>query len=486
MTPIELAGDPMSDLCRMVVETEYDHLPPEVIACAKNAILDTFAVTIAGSGMEGVQAVVELVREKGGRPDCPIPFYGGWVPASEAAMAIGPMARATDLGMLHEEAGHCAEYILPAMLAAAGLRRPVDGKEFIAAFAVGQEVLIRIGIAFKAVSAGLRARRGYGHTIFGCVASVGKLLGLTFDQLQHAQGIARAMTQPHDLAMYSDASLIVRVHHGFIAQDSINACLLARKGITGPRKEVLSGPRGYLGFAHWQTAPDAITEGLGQRWEMLDVFIKMYATCSWCQTAITGIVDQQEEHGFSADDIASIEIDECPMSYRVIAEPREVKWNPSTVPECQFSLPYVVATAAVDGTVFLSSYSPQAMQRREVRELMARIQVRENDRVQPFAAIVTTTLRNGSRYTKEYLYPKGHHRNPFTQQEFITKLERCAEFSALPLGARTVAALGATLLGLERSVDVVEDLLMPLTPAGDAASGGRSTAKLSVPDRTQP
>lgn len=486
MNELETSSEPMDDLCRMVVDIEYDDLPREVVECAKTTILDTLAVTIAGSGMEGIPAVVELVKEKGGRPDSPIPFYGGRVPASEAAMAIGPMARATDLGMLHEEAGHCAEYIVPAMLAAAGLRQSVTGKEFIAAFALGQEVLIRIGIAFKAVSTGLLARRGYGHTIFGCVASVGKLLGLTFDQLQHAQGIARAMTQPHDLAMYSDASLIVRVHHGFIAQDSINACLLARKGITGPRKEVLIGPRGYLGFAHWQTDPDAITRDLGKRWEMLDVFIKMYATCSWCQTAITGIVEQREEHGFAPEDIASIDIDECPMSFRVIAEPHDIKWNPKTVPECQFSLPYVVATAAVDGTVFLSSYSPEAMRRPEVRELMTRIRVTENDAIQPFAALVSTTLRNGRKFTKEYLYPKGHHRNPFTQRELITKLERCAGFSAFPLSDRTVAELAHTLLNLEQTADIVDALLMPLTPPGNAVRSERAAATLKNSERANP
>jgi len=480
MSDTDHCVDPMSDLCRMVVDMQYDDLPSEVIECAKDTILDTLAVTIAGSAMEGIPAVVQLVKDKGGRPDSPIPFYGGRVPASEAAMAIGPMARATDLGMLHEEAGHCAEYILPAMLAAAGLRHTVTGKEFIAAFALGQEVLIRIGIAFKAVSTGLFARRGYGHTIFGCVASVAKLLGLSFEQLQHAQGIARAMTQPHDLAMYSDASLIVRVHHGFVAQDAINAVLLARKGITGPRKEVLVGPRGYLGFAQWQTDPDAITRGLRERWEMLDVFIKMYATCSWCQTAITGIVEQREEHGFAPNDIASIDIEVCPMSYRVIAEPRDIKWYPRTVPECQFSMPYVVATAAVDGTVFLNSYSPQAMQRPEVRQLMMRVRVTENDAIQPFAALLSTTLESGVKFSKEYLYPKGHHRNPFTRREFISKLEKCAELSAFPLSTRTVAELTRTLLDLEQTIDIVDALLMPLTPAGDSAGFERSEAMDSV------
>jgi 2-methylcitrate dehydratase PrpD len=468
MTSATPSDDPMADLCRLVLATSFDDLPEEVVDCAKRSIVDTLAVTIAGSGMEGIAAVVELVKEKGGTPQTPIPLYGGFAPASEAAMAIGPMARATDLGLLHDEAGHCAEYILPAMLAALGLRREVDGREFLAAFVLGQEVLIRIGIAFRAVSSGLFARRGYGHTIFGCVAAVGKLLGLSYDQLAHAQGIARAMTQPHDLAMYSDASLIVRVHHGFIAQDAINACLLARKGITGPRSEVLAGPRGYLGFAHWETDPDAITRDLGHSWRMLEVFIKMYATCSWCQTAITGIVDQMTTNGLTATDILAVEIDECPMSYRVIAEPNQVKWNPQTVPECQFSLPYVTATAAFDGTVFLDAYSPAAMARAEVRELMSRIRINENDAVPPFGAVVRISLKDGRTFANEYLVPKGHYRNPFTREELIAKFERCAVHSVMPLTRQVVAGLIGALMSLESSADVARSVLRPLLPGPTA------------------
>ena len=236
--------DPMSTLCRMVINTNYQDLPSSVIKYAKYSILDTLAIIIGGSAMDGISAVVELVKEKGGKPESVMPFYGGKVPASEAGLAIGPMARAMDYGEVHEVAGHIAEYTFPALLAATGLKNKVSGKEFITAYAIGQEISVRIGIAYQRETRGVPIGRSSGHTIFGCVAAIGKLLGMSFEELQNAEGIASEMTQPHSLAMYKPGSLIIRVHHGFVCQDAINACLLAKRGITGPREQVLIGPAG--------------------------------------------------------------------------------------------------------------------------------------------------------------------------------------------------------------------------------------------------
>ena len=143
--------DPMSTLCKMVMETRYEDLPGDVIDYAKHCIMDIMAVTIGGSAKEGISTVVDLVTDKGGHLQSVIPFYGGKVPASEAAFAIGPMTRAMDMGDAHQEGGHSSEYIFPALLAATGLRERVSGKDFITAFIAGSEVLVRIGIAFKVV-----------------------------------------------------------------------------------------------------------------------------------------------------------------------------------------------------------------------------------------------------------------------------------------------------------------------------------------------
>ena len=456
--------DPMNTLCRMVADTRYEDLPSDVVNYAKRSILDTVAVTIGGSAMEGISSVVDLVKDKGGKPESIIPFYGGKVPSSEAGLAIGPMSRAMDLGDVHEEAGHCNEYILPALLAATGLKDKITGKEFITALVVGQEVLIRIGIAFKVVNKAIPSGRHTGHYIFGPVASVGKLIGLSQEELENAQGIARGMTQPHDLAMYAPATLMVRVHHGFICQDAINACLLARRGITGPRQEVLTGLRGYLAFAKWETEPDALIKGLGEEWEVKNLVMKSYAACKCTHTSIDGILDQMREYNFKVEDIANIDIDQSSINWSFVCIPKEVKWNPQTVPECQFSLPYTVATAAYDKEVFLDSYTPQARARQGVRELMARISAKEEPGLPPYAARINTTLKDGRKYSKEYICVKGHPKNPFTEQELIDKFKKCVPYSAYKLSDKVVDSIIKALLNLEEIDDVVSALLLPLTP----------------------
>lgn len=175
-------------LCRMVIETGYDDLPPDVLDSAKRTILDTLAVTMGGSAMEGIDAFVSLVTDKGGKPESVIPFYGHKVPAAEAALAIGPMSRAMDFGDVHTMAGHCSEYILPVLLAAIGLKGKVSGKEFLSAFILGSEVLLRAGLfARPGASLSVGSSQG-GNYIFGCVAAVGKLLGLHEEELLDAPG----------------------------------------------------------------------------------------------------------------------------------------------------------------------------------------------------------------------------------------------------------------------------------------------------------
>ncbi len=232
--------------------------------------------------------------------------------------------------------------------------------------------------------------------------------------------MASEMTQPHLRLMYSPAKLMIRTHHGFICQDAINVCLLARKGITGPRHGVLSAPAGYLGFARWDTDLAALTGGLGEKWEMNGLMMKHYPSVISTQAAIDAILEQMKEHDFKAEDIARIEIDA--VSRPVTNEARQAMWHPRTVPECQFSLPYTVATAAYDGDVFLESYTPQARERKNVRDLMSRISIKDDAGLPPRAARVHTTLKDGRKYAKEYLRARGHPLNPFTTPELVATI----------------------------------------------------------------
>ena len=454
--------DPMATLCRMALQTRCDELPADIIRHAKETLLDAMGVTIGGSAMEGIPAVVDLVKARGGRPDTPLPFYGGRVPAHEAALAMGPMPRAMDCGDLHEEAGHVTEYVVPTLLAATGLRGPVSGREFLAAMVVGQEILVRLGTAYKVINRAIKFHECGGHYIFGAVAAVGKLLGLTQEQLENAQGIARTMVQPNTMGIYSPATLMVRMHHGLVSQSAITCCELALRGITGPRDNVLLGPKGYFSTARWETDPDFILRGLGTHWEMQNIISKGYSACYFSHSAIDAIRALMLAHAFSAAEIAAIHIDTSTPGWRAVCEPQEKKWHPVTVPECQFSLPYVVAIAAFDDQVFLESYSEQARARPEVRELMTRITAEENPSVSDWGARVRVTLRDGRVLRQDCVYVRGHPKNPFSEADFIAKFKRCVPYSAAPLDDGTVDKMIHDVLHLEEVDDVAGALLQPL------------------------
>jgi 2-methylcitrate dehydratase PrpD len=456
--------EPEVSLCRFVAETTYNDLPDYIIEHCKRSILDTMAVTIGGSSMEAIPELVSLIKDKGGKPESYIPFYGGKVPASEAALAIGPISRAMDFGDVHDEASHASEYILPALLAASGLRGQITGKEFITSFAVGKEVLVRIGVAFRALSGAAPVGIGDGHFIFGSVMAAGKLLDLNLEELKQAMGVVRAMTQPLDAEMYRTGTLMTRIHHGFVTQDAINACLLVKKGITAFHKGILLGPKGYFGLAKWETYPLDLTRDLGQKWEMLNTAMKPYSACKCTHASIQALSELMQENGFKAEDIDSVSFDESTINWLTVCTPVNTKWNPQTVPECQFSLPYVVATAALGYEVLPSAYGPEARLRRDVREFMPRISAREDPALPIYTARAKVILKDGHKYSKECLYIKGHPKNPFTLSELIHKFRACVPYSAYKLEESIVQSILDSIINLEKVDDIIGALILPITP----------------------
>lgn len=457
--------DEMRLLCKMTLETSFDDLPEEVVSHAKRSVLDTLAVTMGGSALEGIGETVALVKDRGGREDSYIPFYGGKIPASEAALAIAPMARALDFGDIHLLAGHCSEYTLPTLLAATGLKANVSGKEFLSAFIVGNEVLLRTAMITR-----LDRTMSYGHIgghyIFGCVAAVGRLLGLTQEELENAQGIASSMTQPHSFLMFSPATLAIPIHSGFVGQDAVNACLLARKGITGPREGLLSSMAGYSGFVDWKPDLDLVVKDLGKTWNMMNIIMKRYPMTGFTQTSIDGLLRQRNNFDFKAADIEKIHI-QMPERFavHVIAPDRKEKqWHPETEHDFRFSLPYGVAAAAWTGDVFLDDFTESARSRRDVRDLMTRISVEASTAVSGFGARITTTLKSGKQHTNEYMYPKGHYEYPLEDQDLVEKFKKSAPYAATPVPDSVADSVSDAILEIEKVNDIVGAIIAPLTP----------------------
>ena len=142
-------------LARYAAGLRYEDLPPEVIACAKDCIIDTVAACICGSALPWSRIVIDYAERTGPGGKSRILGRGSAVQAPAAALANGALAHAFELDALTRPGAgaHPGATVLPPSLAVAqqqgGVGQRVGGKALIAAFVAGNEVMIRIGRATR-------------------------------------------------------------------------------------------------------------------------------------------------------------------------------------------------------------------------------------------------------------------------------------------------------------------------------------------------
>ena len=130
---------------------KFADLPASAVAAARMNVYDTLACALAGFRAPGVQEVLEVVRDWGGKAECHVLWTDLRVPAPNAAWVNGIMAHACDYDDTHDKAIlHGGISVVPAALAAAGIAgRPVSGEEFHTAVAAGLELICRLGVATR-------------------------------------------------------------------------------------------------------------------------------------------------------------------------------------------------------------------------------------------------------------------------------------------------------------------------------------------------
>ncbi len=445
--------EPMETLANFIVRTQYEDIPADIIDTAKKVILDTIAISVAGSYSEGCQKVVEYVKNMGGVEQSSILVHGGKVPAPMAAFANAIMARALDLGEIHPEAAHVAEYVLPSLMAVAEMRGNVTGKEFLTAFIIGYDIASRIGEASFGVSEGLVHRRHPCFGPFGAVASTAKLLDFNASDIWNVMGIYYSVSGSWDMQMYDEGTLMVRAHHSFACEDAVHSVLLGKEGLSGP-KEIFSGSAGFFTqFFPWKNNPDILTSELGDKWCIAETCLKPYTSCKFTHSPIDGIISIVNENKIDISDVEKIDC-KISKSAEMIIEPKKDKWNPQSMAECQFSLPYTVATAAIKKKVFIDDFNVNEIAREDVRELMKRIDASVDNELPIFTSEVNVTLKNKSTYSKRIDYVKGHYKNPMTWEELIEKCRLCISSSKNAIPKSNIDESIEKLFELEKINDI--------------------------------
>lgn len=450
------------DLAQFAAHIDATRLDDAVIEAVKTNILDTSSCALAGSSAKAIAEVTDLVREWGGAPQADLFVFGGKFPAHHAAWANGGMSHARDYDDTHDAAIlHAGVTAVPAAIAAGQLRGGLSGAELIAAVAAGLEVTCRLGVAIKVdiVESGFIYTSLLGY--FGATAAAGRALGLTAEQMLNAFGIVySSVAGNHQVTR--DASLMKRLQPGLAAQAAVVAVQLAKRGIRGAQN-VFDGADGFFRVYFRNRADsEVVRKDLGKRYELLNLSYKPYPCCRDTHSTIDAVLQLRAKTPRAAGEIQSIRVGTTGPGYQMVCVPEQVRLEPKTIVEAQFSIPYTAAATWIDGPLGMKHFTDEGLQRRDILELTRRVQPyvdaeidREWNRFIPPARVIVQ-FRSGETVEARVNYPKGHPQNPMTQAEFAAKTRDCANYVAKTLPADAAERLIATVGKLETLPDIGE------------------------------
>ena len=451
--------DVIYTLAGNIIDTNYENLPSEVVEATKRLFMDGLGVGLAGSAEAGVSELIDIVRDWDGKRESTFWVYGDRLPCVSAAQANATMVHALDYDDTHDVAIlHASSVAVPTALAIAEKLGGVDGKRLITAVALAVDLAARLCLANK-VSV---FDRGWHYTVmhgnFSAAAITGKLLGLDKETLVSAFGLAYHQAGGN-LQCIHDGALAKRAGPGFAARDGIMAVLMAQKGITGARN-VLQGRDGLFNVYHrGDYNPEVLTANLGEKFEVVNLSFKPYPCCRNTNPPIDATLAMVGEYNIRAEDVDSVTIYVSKGAMKLLGEPINTKQNPSTTVDAQFSIPWTVASAIVQGKVGIAEFTPQAIKDKTVLALSNKVTPKLDEslnRVGVSPTIVEIKTKDGKVYSKRVDIPYGSPENPMSMDAMAAKLRDCASYAAKPLSQENVEKLIQLVSRLEAVSDVVE------------------------------
>jgi len=466
---VHATTDLAADFARFASTIDARQLDDTIIRAVKINILDTLSCALAGSSAAAIAEVADLVKGWAGAPQADMFVFGGKYPAHAAAWVNGSMAHARDYDDTHDAAIlHGGITAVSAAIAAGQLRGKLSGADLIAAVAAGLEVTCRLGVAIKVdvMESGFNYTSLLGY--FGATAAAGRALALSEEEMLNAFGIVYGSVAGN-LQITRESSLMKRLLPGLAAQAAVVAVQLAKRGIRGPHR-VFEGDYGLFHvYFHDRADAGIARSALGSRFELLNLSYKPYACCRNTHSAADAVLELRAKALRPASDIKRIRVGVNRPGYEMVCVPEKVRAAPRNIVEAQFSIPYSVAAAWIDGRLGLEHFTDEGVQRADLLALAARVQPyidadidREWSRsISP--ANVTIEFRDGKMLETRVDYPKGHPNNMMTEAEFAAKTADCAAFAAGSLRPDTAARLTSVVGTLESLPDIAE-LAQIMTP----------------------
>ncbi|WP_158553320.1 MmgE/PrpD family protein [Peribacillus saganii] len=385
---------------------------------AKRCMLDWLGVAFGGSSHEGVDIILKTGSCLGNSQIATVIGRNEKIDVLHAALVNGFMAHVLDYDDTHLDSFvHPSPPVWSALSALSAIY-PINGKEALEAFIIGFEVETRIGkVLFRK-----HEERGWHMTGmaggFGAAAAVGRILGLTVEQMQQAFGITATYASGLR-SMFGTMSK--SIHPGKAAMSGLYGALLAKNGFSSAL-DVLEARRGYFEVNASESDLQAAVEGLGNSFEIFKNSVKPYACGVVTHPIIDGAIALRKQFAANQSDIERVEIEVNPMVLDVTA-----KENPSTGLEGKFSVYHCTAAGLLDGECGPKQFTNERVNAHDIAEVRKKVSARINKNYQTYESKVTLYHYSGEKYSHYVPFAKGTENNPLTDQELEGKYKSMAK-----------------------------------------------------------
>ena len=446
-------------LAEFIAGTDFKDIPAAVIENQKKSIMDAVSITYGASTLgDGCRQMVKIAEDlaAGGRGEATVIGFDKKLPAAWAAFANAAMAHSLDFGDTHQKSTvHSNASAFPAALAMAERMGNVSGKDFLAALVLGSETAIRIANAadVNTLDDGFYVPTIYSS--YGAVAAVGKLMGLTAEQLVSAFSFNLCQTICSSELTNNNRTAVRSVRESFAARNAIVSCCMAKEDLIGFTEPL----EGKLGLYHMMlrdryTAERAV-EGLGEVWEAEKLTYKVWPCCFGNHSPITATLMLMKENGLTAADVEHVQVT-IGAQNGALCEPIDQRRNPETAIIGKFSIPFNVACAVVRGGVDLDSFSAENLHDPELRAMAAKVDYTYNaawQRGKETWAEVSMQTKKGT-FTRFVDSPFGTPENPMDDETFAGKFNSCASKAFCPRTPEQLEQLKDAIRRLDAAADV--------------------------------
>jgi 2-methylcitrate dehydratase PrpD len=407
MNTIQLLADHLS-------QVSVDQLPDSALSSARQCLLDALGCAAAGRHHPAVVNARSWAKEAFAGEDALIWFSTDTLAARGAAFVNAFSTSIMDLDDGHRAAsGHPGAAVVPAVLTVAQ--------------SVGaslSSVLVAIACGYEA---GLRTARARNPALLRSVATgrwtavavaggVGKLLGLAPSVLAHALAIAENQAP----------NVMAADHAGFAGSDVKEGIPWSVLTGISAVEQAMHGLRGYLGALDNPEiyVPGEAASNPGQRWLIETTYFKRYGCCRWMHGALDAVLEMRGA-GLAVADIERVEVGTFARAFALANDPR-----PTDVIAAQFSIPFCMAVALIEGVDGLLPLAPGLLLREDIRALAKRVELRcdlalnELFPAQVPARVTVWTAGASAALHREVLVPLGDPLNPLRPDQMAEKMSK--------------------------------------------------------------